>query len=261
MNSQIRYLAIVTERPETLANFYSTYFKMRDLGRSDAGDIAVTDGFYNISILKRRDGAEETGINHFGVTIDDIGQVEARLKEFAPNSDIRPEEGGLFHGDYRVTDPSGQSVTLSTHQFHTPSVERTFPCIRHLAVCVSNNDDVLDFYVNVFGFRESTTSKKIRAQNRVVRWAADGATAMAILPDRTRRDMNERESPRDGLNHFGWLVNNIEPFLNSLPEDCVSQRPSSRPMAEYRGFDPDRNPFDISQDKGYEIDVDRWVHG
>ena len=125
----------------------------------------------------------------------------------------------------------------------------------------SNDDEVLDFYVNVFGFRESTTSKKIRAQNRVVRWAADGETAMAILPDRTRRDMNERESPRDGLNHFGWLVTDLKHFLNSLPEGCISQRPSSRPMAEYRGFDPDRNPFDISQDKGYEIDVDRWVHG
>ena len=159
MNSQIRYIAIVSERPEILAHFYATYFKMRELGRSDHGDIAVTDGFYNISILKRRAGADELGINHFGVTIDDIGQVEARLKEFAPNSDIRQEEGGLFHGDFRVTDPSGQSVALSTHKFHTPSVERTFPCIRHLAVCVPNNDDVLNFYVNVFGFRESTTSK------------------------------------------------------------------------------------------------------
>ena len=54
MNSQIRYLAIVSEQPETLANFYSTYFKMRELGRSDDGDVAVTDGFYNISILKQR---------------------------------------------------------------------------------------------------------------------------------------------------------------------------------------------------------------
>ena len=187
--------------------------------------------------------------------------IEARLKDFSPKSDIRQEQGDLFHGDYQVTDPYGQVVSLSTHQFHAPKVERTFPCIRHIAVCVPNNDEVLDFYVNVFGFRESTTSKKIRAQNRVVRWAADGETAMAILPDRTRRDMNERESPRDGLNHFGWLVTDIEHFLNSLPEGCISQRPSSRPMAEYRGFDLDRNPFDISQDKGYEIDVDRWVHG
>jgi catechol 2,3-dioxygenase-like lactoylglutathione lyase family enzyme len=261
MVSQIRYLAIVSEQPETLARFYSTYFKMRELGRSDSGDVAVTDGFYNISILKPRDGAPERGISRLGITTDDIGEVEARLEKFAPNTEIRQEEGGLFHGDYRVTYPYGQVVSLSTRQFHTPIAERTFRCIRHIAMCVHNNDEVLDFYVNVFGFRESTTSRRIRAENRVVRWAADGETAMAILPDRTRRDMNERESPRDGLNHFGWLVNDIDRFLDSLPEDCVSKRPSGRPMAEYRGFDPDRNPFDISQDKGYEIDVGRWVHG
>ena len=261
MDSQIRYLAIVSEQPETLARFYSTYFAMHELGRSDSGDIALTDGFYNISILKPRDGTSELGISRLGITIDDIDEIEGRLKEFAPKTKIRQEEGGLFHGDFSVTDPCGQVVALSAHQFHTPRVERDFPCIRHIAVCVPNNDEVLNFYVNVFGFRESTTSQKIRAQNRVVRWAADGETAMAILPDRTRRDMNERESPRDGLNHFGWLVTDIERFLNALPEGCISQRPSSRPMAEYRGFDPDRNPFDISQDKGYEIDVDRWVHG
>jgi catechol 2,3-dioxygenase-like lactoylglutathione lyase family enzyme len=261
MQSQIRYLAIVSERPDVLAGFYSKYFAMRELGRSEAGDIALTDGFYNISILKPRDGASEPGISHFGITIEDIRAIEGRLKEFSPKMDIREEEGGLFHGDYRVTDPYGQVVSLSAHQFHTPKVERGFPSIRHVAMCVPNNDEVLDFYVNVFGFRESTTSKRIRAENRVVRWTADGETAMAILPDRSRRDMNERESPRDGLNHFGWLVKDIERFLDSLPEDCISKRPSSRPMAEYRGFDPDRNPFDISQDKGYEIDVGRWLHG
>jgi catechol 2,3-dioxygenase-like lactoylglutathione lyase family enzyme len=261
MQSQIRYLAIVSERPDSLARFYSDYFAMRELGRSEAGDVALTDGFYNISILKPRDGASELGISHFGIAVADIGEIEARLKEFAPSTVIREDKGGLFHGDYRLTDPYGQLVSLSTHEFHTPKLEREFPCIRHLAMCVANNDEVLDFYVNVFGFRESTTSKRIRSENRVVRWTADGETAMAILPDREHRDMNERESPRDGLNHFGWLVTDIERFLDSLPEGCISRRPSSRPMAEYRGFDPDRNPFDISQDKGYEIEVGRWVHG
>ena len=203
-DSQIRYLAIVSERPETLAKFYSSHFKMRELGRSDDGDVAVTDGFYNISILKRRDDGNEPALIILASPSTTSANRSA-AQGIAPNSDIREEEGGLFHGDYRVTDPSGQSVTLSTHQFHTPIVERTFPCIRHLAVCVPNNDDVLNFYVNVFGFRESTTSRRIRSENRVVRWAADGATAMAILPDRTRRDMNrEKARATVSITSAGW---------------------------------------------------------
>jgi hypothetical protein len=105
MDSQIRYLAIVSEQPQALGRFYSTYFAMHELGRSDTGDVALTDGFYNISILKPRDGASELGISHLGITIDDIGEIEGRLKEFAPKTNIRQEEGGLFHGDYSVTDP------------------------------------------------------------------------------------------------------------------------------------------------------------
>jgi len=124
MNSRIRYLAFVSERPDALARFYSTYFSMRELGRSDAGDVALTDGFYNISVLKPRDAAAELGISHFGITIQDIGEVERRLRDFAPDANIHQEEGGLFYGDYRVTDPSGQTVSLSIHEFHTPSVER-----------------------------------------------------------------------------------------------------------------------------------------
>ena len=261
MESQIRYLAIVSERPEMLANFYSRYFTMRELGRSDNGDVALTDGFYNISILKPRDGADELGISHFGVTIDDIGQVEARLKEFAPNTEIVRKKAASFMAIIRVTDPSGQPwffPPISSTRRASSAPSRAFAISR----CVSQTTTTCSIFTSMFlAFASPRPARRIRAENRVVRWAADGATAMAILPDRTRRDMNERESPRDGLNHFGWLVNDIEPFLNSLPEGCVSQRPSSRPMAEYRGFDPDRNPFDISQDKGYEIDIDRWVHG
>ena len=111
MDSQIRYLAIVSEQPDTLARFYSTYFAMRELGRSDAGDVALTDGFYNISLLKPRDDAAEVGISHLGITIDNIGQIEARLKDFAPKTDIRQEKGGLFGGDYSVIDPYGQVVS------------------------------------------------------------------------------------------------------------------------------------------------------
>src|SRR5262245_66250801 len=99
MDSQIRYLAIVSEHPDALAHFYSTYFSMHELGRSDAGDIGLTDGFYNISILKPRDGARELGISHLGFTSEDIGKFEERIEDYATMSDIGLESGGGFHRD------------------------------------------------------------------------------------------------------------------------------------------------------------------
>jgi hypothetical protein len=65
---------------------------------------------------------------------------------------------------------------------------------------------------------------------------------------------------RQGVNHFGFLVNDIENFLARLPEGSVSKRPAVRPMTEYRVLDPEANEIDISQHKGYEIDVDVWEH-
>ncbi len=61
MDSRIRYLAIGSERPEKLAQFYTTYFGMKQLGRSGSGDIALTErgaalgvrhnNHYNLSFL------------------------------------------------------------------------------------------------------------------------------------------------------------------------------------------------------------------
>ena len=179
MGAQIRYLAIVSERPEVLAEFYSRYFSLRELGRSDAGDVALTDGFYNISLLKPRHGASELGISHLGIAIDNIEDIEARIKRFAPGTAIREEQGGLFYGDYQVTDPYGQVVSLSTHQFHTPSVERAFPCIRHIATCVHNNDEVLDFMSTSLA---SANRPPAGASGRRTAWCAGPRTAKPRWP-------------------------------------------------------------------------------
>jgi len=263
VDAHIRYLAIVSERPETLAHFYMTYFSMRELGRSDEGDIALTDGFYNVSLVKPRPGADEIGISHFGIEIDDVREIEARLEEFAPKSDIQQEEGGLFHGEYRVFDPNGVAVSLSERHFNLPAAERHMPNIRHMAMCVPNNDRVLDYYRNVFGFREPGNSRKLREAGLPVRWAADGSTAMAILTSHKGRVVNEEtESSRDGVNHFGFLVKDMDSYLTSLPKGAISERDYNvapgvpRSSAEFRVFDPDRNPFDLSETKGYEVDVD-----
>jgi catechol 2,3-dioxygenase-like lactoylglutathione lyase family enzyme len=266
MDCRIQYLAMVSEQPEKLADFYKTYFNMRELGREN-GDVALTDGFFNVSVMKPHAAAPELGLCHLGVAIQDIHEIESRLEDFAPNADIRAEKGDLFHGEYRVSDPNGLTVSMSTKNFNVSGSNRGFPAIRHVALSVPKNDDVLGFYQNVFGFREPSTSKKIRERgDNPTRFAADGSTSLAILRLPVDVDAEEPEGGwtlrhfKSGVNHFGFLVNDIENFRAKLPAGSVSKRPAARPMTEYRVIDPETNEIDISQHKGYEVDDGVWEH-
>src|SRR5438270_13635983 len=114
-------MAVVSEQPAVLAEFYGKYFDMWELGRSAAGDVSITDGNVNFSILKGRDGVEgalgRPGLSHFGLSVEDIREVEGNLEEFSYDADIAEEAGDLQHGEYRVTGPSGLPLSLSTRNF------------------------------------------------------------------------------------------------------------------------------------------------
>jgi len=38
----------------------------------------------------------------------------------------------------------------------------------------------------------------------------------------------------------------------------VKARPADRPYAEFRFRDPEANALDLTQTKGWEVDVDKW---
>lgn len=263
---QIRYLAVVSADPDRLASFYTTQFGLGELGRSDAGDVSLTDGFYNLTLLKQRAGLSEIddriGLHHFGLAIDDIHEVEARLEEFAPRADIMRERGDLYHGEYRVFDPNGMAVSLSLRQFGAPEGPVGLPCIRHVAMRVPRRQETLDFYKNVFGFREVSISGRGRDPGGAL-FAADGHTNLAILVDpeskRAAGLAQEERRMRGGMNHFGFIVPDLEACVADLPPSAeATLPPGGRLMAEYRVFDPDGNGFDITEQQGYEVDAGRW---
>lgn len=265
MSAHYRYLQIVTERPSILADFYREHFGMRELGHTDEGEIALTDGFYNLALVKPRGGNEELGLSQFGIEVDDVRDIEARLEEFGPRADIQQEPGGLCYGEYLLRDPNGVKVSLSGSHFHADGQERGVPNIRHIALAVPENDEVLRFYMEVFGFVENHRSQRNRREGRDTRWAVDGQTALAILPDPLKwtRDSDEEETThrKRGLNHFGFVVSDVERYMALLPKDAISRRPEFVNSAEWRISDPDGNGMDISKAKGYEVGPDIWVRG
>src|SRR5579859_2003098 len=181
MQAHLRYLALVSDQPSAVADYYRTYYGLRDLDQPANGDVSLTDGFYNLTIFKAQPG-EKTGLHHVGIAIDDIHELEARLEDVLPNAELTPENGDVQHGEYRLVDPSGLPVSLSTRGFHTPDDREGLPAIHHIAIKVADTEAMLDFYKAVFGFREVSSSLMRREQNWQSRFAGDGSTCFAILP-------------------------------------------------------------------------------
>ena len=96
----IRYLAMLSHQPEVLAGYYSHYFSMEELGRSPQGDVSLTDGYFNLTVLKMRKELRESeprlaiGANHLGLEVDSIDETVERYLKFNPKGVVVPEPGG-----------------------------------------------------------------------------------------------------------------------------------------------------------------------
>ncbi len=256
MPATVRYLAIVSKQPEALAEFYVRYMGLRELTRAASGEITLTDDLYNLSILPYREGGDEPGLHHPGIVIDDLDALRERLQRFAPDVALEPEPGAPHYGDYRLHDPNGYVVSISTTSFGLPPAAPRRPAIRHVALCEPNGDAVADFYVNVLGLERRNPGRwtwNFRA-------LGDGLTAFTILADADEMRAHGREVDIDhfkpGLNHFGIeAASPIEDRLVGLPSGArVAKRPDRDEY--YRVWDVDGNHFDLRGGSGWQEEAE-----
>jgi catechol 2,3-dioxygenase-like lactoylglutathione lyase family enzyme len=112
--------------------------------------------------------------------------------------------------------------------------------LKHLAI-VSDQYTLLErFYEAMFGMKSSPDNPPAGA---VV--VSDGYVGLNINP---RKGKAGRQA---GLDHFGFEVDDVEPYLAKLrdkyPDINVLKRPGSREFAGITTHDPAGNVFDISQ--------------
>lgn len=260
MPTRLRYMAVMSDNPDELAQFYKGRFKLEELGRSNEGDVSVTDGFFNISMIKRRPELHEArtglGLHHVGLEVDSIDAVLERYRATTKRPIIE-EKGGIHFGDVRIFDPEGMPISLSEKSFGVGDRPERLPRLRHIACNALWPEDILNFYILVFGFRELAASRERRQQGRGNRFCGDGCTNFAIHPFYNESEGHEAHY---GVNHFGLLIDDVVGKVNELQGEIpTSKRPASRPYAEYRLRDPQGNMFDLSQTKGWEIDAGKWA--
>jgi len=114
--------------------------------------------------------------------------------------------------------------------------------IRHIAICTKDVQKLVTFYTTVFGL-------KVAPGRGTGVYLSDGHVNLAILPLDPER---ETEGPylKEGIYHFGFQVDDVESLRPACRElgaiTNIDKRPGNR-EAEYRVYDPDGNPVDLSQ--------------
>ena len=119
----IRHLAIRTENPEKLAQFYIEVFGFKELhrggrpGAPDTRSIQLTDGYFELAILDNSKQQSPNGLYHFGIQIDDMEETIARIQKSQPDKAVRDRPAGIPYAETRLSDPDGNLIDLSVHGF------------------------------------------------------------------------------------------------------------------------------------------------
>ncbi len=257
----IRYIALISENPDELAKFYNRFLGTRELGRSPEGDVSISDGFYNLTFFKRRPGLHEprmeAGLNHIGLQVESLEEVKACYLFFNPRGAIVTEAADVHHGEIRIHDIEGNPVTLSENDFGVGGADRSLPGVRHIAYNTHDPEGMRQFYSEVLGLREVRGSYAYRRDGKLNRFVGDGCTNLALHP--FYNSASPGHEMKFGINHIGFLVTDLKAAIEDLSSAvAIQKRPDDRPYAESRFTDPDGNRLDLSQDKGWEVDLNKW---
>jgi lactoylglutathione lyase len=92
MGAKIRHIAIATQDPDRIADFFKRALGLKQVGiaKSDlATGYFLTDGYINLAILKFKNdhaaytegGPRYEGLHHFGFKVDDLEEARKNVEE------------------------------------------------------------------------------------------------------------------------------------------------------------------------------------
>ncbi|MEE8519546.1 MAG: VOC family protein [Dehalococcoidia bacterium] len=210
MPAQINHIAIISHQWYLLAKFYESLFGLRSPGDSPAVSAqSVGDGNVGLQILPRRDGYIG-GLDHFGMSVDDLGVVEKRLRKYTGSNIVKRPSSRPFAA-YSANDPDGNHFDLAersgdnlkeVYAEGTWQQDRTF---NKYAMRTMNPERVAEFYAEVFELEQVPTRE---GQGFSV---TDGTMTLSIMPWNMEHFVGVAIK-RPGPEHIGFKVEDIEAF-------------------------------------------------
>ena len=126
--AKIKHIALRANDPEKTAAFYKEVFGLEEVGKARTG-YYLSDGYLNIAILGTTDNgngetpreeAGYTGIDHFGILVDDIDATCEKLESAGAEATIplvnmatQTNSDGKSYFELKYRGPDGQIFDIS----------------------------------------------------------------------------------------------------------------------------------------------------
>ena len=270
MFAQINHMALITHQPPVLEKYYQAVFGFKTSQRRNNPLASIVgDGYLGLNLLPRRDGYVG-GLDHFGLVVDDIGQVLERMKKNHPRANIVKRPSTRPFAAYSGHDPDGNVFDLAEKDgknrkdIYADQAEKSWSQDRYFnrfAIRTINAREVAEFYADVFELEpvpRKTEDPNIhltdgRITLSIMPWDIEGFAGMSIK--------------RSGPDHIGVKVEDVEAFkkdvariggantyfasrpLGGSPESDVRKRFFERSaLGKYQMADPDGNWIDVTDE-------------
>jgi catechol 2,3-dioxygenase-like lactoylglutathione lyase family enzyme len=229
MAARINHVAITSDHYAMNARFYEALFGMKPGKRTlpPSRAISLGDGYVGMTHIPRRDG-RTSGLDHFGIEVDDLEDTIARMKAFDPELDalkrppIRPYAAYSAHDpDTNIFDLSQRNIGFQKDVYAENDGEDVRPRrISHIALRTRHAERCAQFYAQVFG---------LAALNRPTDdnyYLSDGRVTLMIIPWKIS-DYYAQDPARSGLDHVGFAVESADQVKHDL-DFLIGENPHLR---------------------------------
>jgi catechol 2,3-dioxygenase-like lactoylglutathione lyase family enzyme len=234
MFAKIRHIAMYTHNHAAVDKFYQTVFGMRrmtsntldDSGKQNANRGHISDGVIGLAILSRYAGMQ-SGMDHYGFEVEDIKEYVRRMEQHYPKTMIAKGLEYVPFAGLRSYDPAGAHFDIA--QAHIANVREGYNeagwdqprWINHISIRADDPSQVAEFYEKIFELKEAETYRDDGAI-----CMTDGKVKLLLRP----RDKSLYRGIREGLDHFGFKVENLDKTkkdLQAVTETYTEAPPSS----------------------------------
>jgi catechol 2,3-dioxygenase-like lactoylglutathione lyase family enzyme len=217
MFARINHMAMISPQYPLLERYYRSLFGFVNSRGNDAeASTVVGDGNVGLNILPRRDGYVG-GIDHFGMVVDSLEEVGARMKKVNAKAGMVQRPSYRPFAAYSGHDPDGNVFDLAEKggdNLKDVYAERDEAArdamFNRFAIRTVNAEEAAEFYAEVFELQ--LTNRKEGDPNFHL---TDGKVTLSLMPWKIEGFVGTAIK-RPGPDHIGIRVRDLDHFKSEM---------------------------------------------